>query len=689
MREPLSPKTAPDALPLMRVYICGELLLERLIIEPGAGERIPVYEAVAAGSWNSRGPALTLLKVLLCSPGRRASKDALIEAIWPGDKGESINADRALQAAASVLRSVLQTTKGESLLITTTGSDGSSYRLATEPELWVDVDAFEACLQRAIKAKNTDDALIAWEAAYQLAQGVFLSNDLFSEWSQVRRRRLEGNRRLCIHRLAELYSERGRNDEAEVVLRSYWVENLADEDVLRRLMALLAQQGREEEAMHLYQQTEQALLEDDLQPTARTKALAESLHQQPSPLLQLIPTRTVATAQASYYGAMPFSAVPPLYNARTIAQESGWLTLGASYLGQLFDDGWSVNAISDSLKIVLPAIEAMPVFARQKLLDMGTMNDMLSIAGQHVSIEDQNSISQVLGESIATGWRLFHTVGNKEVFTVGQTLLHLVRQNHALLYPHVRSLLYSGVYRLIGAALYFQSRFEEAHHMQECAYLAALENADAWNMAQSRTWQAYGYRSLDRYKEAIVCVEAALRLITGQNDEAHRRLRSHLFALWAELATVMHEWKLAQEKLTLSSQLLEGVGPNEEFDETHWIHIAGRCALFMNDYPLAIRYLEEALAQLPAHLIMHQAITAMPLATAYARLRKRDASLSAARKAVFSIGSLNAPLINKQLIDYIGHDLEGFFPGDAHVGSFIQDIQQQFPQIGTELKLIM
>ena len=36
-----------------------------------------------------------MLKLLICRPGRRASKDVLIEGLWPGEKSETINVEHA------------------------------------------------------------------------------------------------------------------------------------------------------------------------------------------------------------------------------------------------------------------------------------------------------------------------------------------------------------------------------------------------------------------------------------------------------------------------------------------------------------------------------------------------------------------------------------------------------------------
>ncbi len=84
--------------PLMRIITLGEFALERLVpTPPRVQDEPPRYARVARSEWSHRGPAMALLKVLLCRPNRRVSRDELIEAIWPDH--EAINA-----AHASTLR---------------------------------------------------------------------------------------------------------------------------------------------------------------------------------------------------------------------------------------------------------------------------------------------------------------------------------------------------------------------------------------------------------------------------------------------------------------------------------------------------------------------------------------------------------------------------------------------------------
>ena len=121
--------------PLMRITTLGEFALERLVRTPLlAQDEPPRYARVAQSEWSNRGTAMALLKVLLCRANRRASREELIEAIWP-DHG-AINAAHALDSAASVLRRhILRTGEVGSLLLTLRSGGETIFKLyrATAP----------------------------------------------------------------------------------------------------------------------------------------------------------------------------------------------------------------------------------------------------------------------------------------------------------------------------------------------------------------------------------------------------------------------------------------------------------------------------------------------------------------------------------------------------------------------------
>ena len=214
---------------------------------------------------------MALLKVLLCRANRRASRDELIEAIWPDH--ESINAAHALDSAASVLRRhILRTGEVGSLLLTLHSGGETIFKLAGQQRIWVDADAFLSHLSQAMRAQcQGQNPLPLLEEAYALAGGEFLEDDLYAPWAQGRRHTL-GVR-------VDLYLEDGRMGLAEELLFAALEEDPADEDALCRLMLLLVEQERRQEALHLYQYTEDVLQEEQAEPAVYTRELARRIRQ--------------------------------------------------------------------------------------------------------------------------------------------------------------------------------------------------------------------------------------------------------------------------------------------------------------------------------------------------------------------------------------------------------------------------
>src|SRR5690348_1717394 len=142
----------------------------------------------------------------------------------------------------------------------------------------------------------------------------------------------------------------------------------------------------------------------------------------------------------------------------TLGQQSGvWLALSTQNLTPLFDEGWTPQMILEALHVLLPGVHAMSQISRRTfghhMLQLGATAFLSGIpvpTGKHISAEERYHLHQTLGESIAAGWKLFHTANNVQVLAVGQVELALVQQAHAVLYPRDRCMFYSSVYNLIG-----------------------------------------------------------------------------------------------------------------------------------------------------------------------------------------------------------------------------------------------
>src|SRR6266487_1541645 len=603
-----------QAYPEYRVSTFGGFSLERLIPPSASEEQAPQYAPVAKAAWHRRMAARSLLKVLLCRTRRRVSKDELLDLLWPG--ADALRASHSLNTAASVLRGVLRTYDNQSLLVTIHRGDVTMFALPPQQHLWVDADAFDALLDDATSVERQgQDPLPLLEAA----------------------------QRRLVHRLADLYLQRAMGDMAEVVLHTFLAEEPTDEDMLCHLMMLLSQQGRRQEALGFYQRTANVLQEElGTQPAAGTRALAERIRDEP-PVGERTPTYVVS----GFATARPVSSPGPTQAIDLLCepldtlpeqQIGAWLVRGASDLAPLFDAGWSLEALLQTVQLLLQGVQAMPVISRRKLLHLGAAAMVRGIplpTSDLLSIEERSHVCQAFGENIAAAWTLFHTAGTAQVLAVGQAQLYLVQQHHTVLYPSVLPLFYSGVYRLIGATYHFQGRYQEALRAHEKAYMTALDGADGWNMAQSRRWQAYGWKALGRYADALQATDAALRLISQLDDTESIRLQARLLAFGAENAAILGDVKEVHARLNASEALLEQLPPlHEEFDRVGWLQWAGMCALHLGQHELAITHLQQALDELPAQWIRRYVSTAIPLVCALARRKERAATLAMAHKTL-------------------------------------------------------
>jgi len=391
-------------------------------------------------------------------------------------------------------------------------------------------------------------------------------------------------------------------------------------------------------------------------------------------------------------------AIDLLMNASDVAPEQqlgALLALEANDLVAFFDEGWSVNEVLEVLRVVLPVVQvqAMAKITRRTfgrtLLQLGAAAFVSGIpipSGRHLSEEARIKLHYALGESIAAGWKLFHTASNAQVLAVGHAQLYLVQQNHALLPPRLRAGFYSSVYNLIGKAQHFRGRYQEALDAHMNGHIAAMSTGDTQYMTQSLICQADSYQALGQHGEAIEAIEEALRIIGNPTDEEHIRIKAHLLACWADNAMVMEEYAMAQTKLEESAVFLDQISPNEEFDRTSWLQLAGKCALATRDHERAIRYYTDALAELPPNWLIRQAFTLVPLMVAYACIREKNISLDIAGKATSIISSLNAPIINQQFAASVELGLLGAFPNDDSVRTFVAGLKHRLPALGVAVQ---
>jgi DNA-binding SARP family transcriptional activator len=318
-------KEAPASAPL-RLVTFGVM---KLLWLTHGEERNITYEVYNA--LDRRGPALGLLKVLVCSgpvaPRKRgaassqpmseevvheASRETLIEALWP-EEGMQLNTERSLRKAKSVLNQVLRPYLGRDLVLFISSPGYAGYRLAGDL-VRIDADEFELAVARACAAEGRgerEQALVLWETAYDLARGEFLPHEIYADWTSLRRERLRAKTRLCLHRLAALYREQQRESEAIEILHPWLLENPHDLDALRLLVPLLMGQQRYQEALWLCDSLERALMEEEEDlPQETADELAELTRCLEHAMRQARKERTPLPAPATTARSLTTPAVP-------------------------------------------------------------------------------------------------------------------------------------------------------------------------------------------------------------------------------------------------------------------------------------------------------------------------------------------------------------------------------------------
>lgn len=639
-------------------------------------------------AWESRTSARAVFKLLLCAPGRQATKSLLAGILWPDTDEEK--ARESLRSACKVLRKVLLAPNGEELL--TQRNNGDILVLAEQARVWVDADAFEELVAAASRATSTDTALAQWEQANVLLRGEFLADDYEYEWTKhrlIKKRRqvLWMARSRMVRHLSDEYVKRGNSNLAEEILERHITTFPTDQDSLYRLLSMLEQQACFEQACILYERTKYLLEAAGKQPTKHVRAVYERIQQAVPSHFQVIPSRMENISSSETASAMVGLPHPALAHVATSAISRygskasetnliGMMSLISSLSGT---DRSSDNTL-DVLRVLsgFEGRQDMSLLSRRQLLELGIaafISCLAHLDSKHISAIEREELGRALGQSISDGWELFHTVGNAKMLAVSQMQLSLIHQAHALLHPSTRSHLYAGVYSLVGLALHHEDRHEEALQAYHHAHLATVATGDVWHIAQNLLSQANIYLALGRYTEAVQTIEEGYSYL-GDADEEHRRTKAHLLGVWADVAITTKDFETAQRKLDAVAALLDQISPNEQFDRANWCQLTGKYAYFTDNYSAAAQWYEQALREGHVQCMIRQTITLMSLLSTYAHIQDRNASLMTVEKAARVIPVLNAPIMNKTVIEAL-QGLLIVFPHDSRIKVAVSDLLQR------------
>ncbi len=297
------PTTQPLPSPLLRVYVLGQFRVERK-----TGDE---WSAIDSRIWHRRR-ARALLGCLLSSPGRRSSREQVMELLWP-DLDIDVAANR-LNGAVHELRQILEPEIARPAASRMLRLERDVLEIADSTQIWVDAEAFEYLLKEANNSSDPAEAERLLEEAAALYRGGYLLEELYSEWAAPRRDALQRAWIGLLLDLANLRTERGMLASAIETLDRLRTTEPTNETALQRLMLLLTQLDRRGEALQVYRQYVTMLQRDyESDPLPETRQLYEELLQ--GKLLSVSPSKTgINTSkerESSAYNPPPLMPLSP------------------------------------------------------------------------------------------------------------------------------------------------------------------------------------------------------------------------------------------------------------------------------------------------------------------------------------------------------------------------------------------
>jgi TolB-like protein len=194
-----------------------------------------------------------------------------MEFLWPDSDPESAanNLHKAIHLARHALERALKSAADSHFILT----NGQQIMLRAS-ELYIDLEEFERQADVAIKSGNTAD----FETAISLYHGDLLTEDLYEDWTALRREQVRELYRVLLLRLSKIYESQGNYQQSIEPLRILTGTDPANEEAQRELMRLYALSGNRHQARRQYQQCVEAVRKEfDAEPEPATVELERQI----------------------------------------------------------------------------------------------------------------------------------------------------------------------------------------------------------------------------------------------------------------------------------------------------------------------------------------------------------------------------------------------------------------------------
>lgn len=242
-----------DGATQLRLHLFGQAWAERV---DGDGEPETLH-------WPLKR-AFKALAYLASSPDYRASREDLVEALWP-DAGEA-EIRRNFHPTLSHLRRGIRGGRKASAddLEPLLYGDGA-YRLNPQISWWIDLESFEHAWERGATLARTGrdaEAVDAWREAWRLYRGAFLEG-CYDPWVSPRREAFQRRYLSVLAELGDALLRLERPREALDAYRAVLTDDPLRERVHLEVMRLYGRDGRRDLVRHQYDRLSR-LLRDEL-----------------------------------------------------------------------------------------------------------------------------------------------------------------------------------------------------------------------------------------------------------------------------------------------------------------------------------------------------------------------------------------------------------------------------------------
>ncbi len=165
-----------------------------------------------------------------------------------------------------------------------------------------------------------------------------------------------------------------------------------------------------------------------------------------------------------------------------------------------------------------------------------------------------------------------------------------------------------------------------------------------------------------------------MRLTYAHEGARSLPLQARLLAHWAESAALLHQPDIMMEKLEASADLLKCLETNDEFDYSTWQQYRAICHFYNGDVAVADRYFQQVLEDLKPNWALQKGYTLLLQAQARLKMGDIDRSITAAHASLPFIATINSPLINRGLMDYVQELMR--FSDNVNFQSFTKETRQ-------------